>query len=395
MVGVCSYLLVHFWFTRISAVKSGMNAMFTNRIGDYFLTLGFFAIFFTFGSLDYATVFSIAPFINTNVITFISVLLLLGAAAKSAQLGQVKAHIQRLYKLYWYCIWTLIYAENISKALEFYGSIVNDIDQKQLQRQGINQQEINELKMEYQDNIYNSSFLSWFIGFSEGDGSFYITGGKSIFSIHLHLAELTLLYEIKTELNMGSITINKKSNSALLIVKGRKDIENLINIFNGNIFIKKKQIQFEKWVLNFNNKYKCNIVIKNFNFYPSLYNNWLSGFIDAEGCFHVSVCKRKIIQRFVLGQVNAKDEFIFLSKLLEGYYEEYKDQNRVVINYLKTDLLISYLNSYKLRSIKKKSFENWMEIYLYRKNNKNFTELDYKLLKKKASLINQLRKIPS
>jgi len=372
-----------------------MNAMFTNRIGDYFLTLGFFAIFFTFGSLDYATVFSIAPFINTNVITFISVLLLLGAAAKSAQLGQVKAHIQRLYKLYWYCIWTLIYAENISKALEFYGSIVNDIDQKQLQRQGINQQEINELKMEYQDNIYNSSFLSWFIGFSEGDGSFYITGGKSIFSIHLHLAELTLLYEIKTELNMGSITINKKSNSALLIVKGRKDIENLINIFNGNIFIKKKQIQFEKWVLNFNNKYKCNIVIKNFNFYPSLYNNWLSGFIDAEGCFHVSVCKRKIIQRFVLGQVNAKDEFIFLSKLLEGYYEEYKDQNRVVINYLKTDLLISYLNSYKLRSIKKKSFENWMEIYLYRKNNKNFTELDYKLLKKKASLINQLRKIPS
>jgi hypothetical protein len=36
-----------------------------------------------------------------------------------------------------------------------------------------------------------------------------------------------------------------------------------------------------------------------------------------------------------------------------------------------------------------------MEIYLYRKNNKNFTELDYKLLKKKASLINQLRKIPS
>jgi hypothetical protein len=47
-----------------------------------------------------------------------------------------------------------------------------------------------------------------------------------------------------------------------------------------------------------------------------------------------------------------------MSKLLEGYYEEYKDQNRIVINYLKTDLLISYLNSYKLRSIKKKSFEN-------------------------------------
>jgi NADH-ubiquinone oxidoreductase chain 5 len=86
-VGVCSYLLVHFWYTRVGAVKSALNAMFTNRVGDYFLTLGFFAIFFTFGTLDYATVFSLAPYININVITFIAILLLLGAAAKSAQLG--------------------------------------------------------------------------------------------------------------------------------------------------------------------------------------------------------------------------------------------------------------------------------------------------------------------
>ena len=86
-MGVCSYLLVHFWYTRVGAVKSALNAMFTNRVGDYFLTLGFFAIFFTFGTLDYATVFSLAPYININVITFISILLLFGAAAKSAQIG--------------------------------------------------------------------------------------------------------------------------------------------------------------------------------------------------------------------------------------------------------------------------------------------------------------------
>jgi len=64
-----------------------MTAMFTNRIGDYFLTLGFFVIFFTFGSLDYTIVFSLAPYINTNVLGFIALLLLLGAAAKSAQIG--------------------------------------------------------------------------------------------------------------------------------------------------------------------------------------------------------------------------------------------------------------------------------------------------------------------
>lgn len=86
-VGVCSYLLVHFWFTRISAVKSAMNAMFTNRVGDFFLTIGFFTIFFTFGTLDYSIVFSLVSYINVNILTFIAILLLLGAAAKSAQLG--------------------------------------------------------------------------------------------------------------------------------------------------------------------------------------------------------------------------------------------------------------------------------------------------------------------
>jgi len=61
--------------------------MFTNRVGDYFLTVGFFALFYTFITLDYAIIFSLAHDINPKVITFIAILLLLGAAAKSAQLG--------------------------------------------------------------------------------------------------------------------------------------------------------------------------------------------------------------------------------------------------------------------------------------------------------------------
>jgi NADH-ubiquinone oxidoreductase chain 5 len=52
-----------------------------------FLSVGFFAIFWVFGSVDYATVFSIAPYINDTAITVIGLLLLLGAMAKSAQLG--------------------------------------------------------------------------------------------------------------------------------------------------------------------------------------------------------------------------------------------------------------------------------------------------------------------
>jgi hypothetical protein len=86
-IGISSYLLINFWYTRIQANKSGIKALTVNRVGDMFLSVGFFAIFWVFGNVDYATVFSVAPFINETAITIIGLLLLLGAMAKSANLG--------------------------------------------------------------------------------------------------------------------------------------------------------------------------------------------------------------------------------------------------------------------------------------------------------------------
>ena len=87
MVGVCSYLLISFWFTRIYANSSSISAFLTNREGDCFLTVGMFAILWSLGNLDYATVFSLAPYINENVVTIIGICLLIGAMAKSSQVG--------------------------------------------------------------------------------------------------------------------------------------------------------------------------------------------------------------------------------------------------------------------------------------------------------------------
>jgi NADH-ubiquinone oxidoreductase chain 5 len=86
-VGICSYLLVSFWFTRIAANQSSMSAFLTNRVGDCFLTIGMFAILWSFGNIDYSTVFSLAPFINENIVTIIGICLLIGAMAKSSQVG--------------------------------------------------------------------------------------------------------------------------------------------------------------------------------------------------------------------------------------------------------------------------------------------------------------------
>jgi hypothetical protein len=86
-IGISSYLLINFWFTRIQANKSAIKALVVNRVGDMFLSVGFFAIFFVFGNLDYATVFTLAPFINETLLTIIGLLLLFAAMGKSAQIG--------------------------------------------------------------------------------------------------------------------------------------------------------------------------------------------------------------------------------------------------------------------------------------------------------------------
>ena len=86
-VGVCSYLLVSFWYTRIAANQSSISAFLTNRVGDCFLTIGMFAILWSFGNVDYSTVFSITPLISNNIVTIIGICLLIGAMAKSSQIG--------------------------------------------------------------------------------------------------------------------------------------------------------------------------------------------------------------------------------------------------------------------------------------------------------------------
>ena len=86
-VGICSYLLVSFWFTRIEANKSSISAFLTNRVGDSFLTVGMLAIIWSISSLQYSIIFSLSPYINENIVTIVGICLLIGAMAKSSQVG--------------------------------------------------------------------------------------------------------------------------------------------------------------------------------------------------------------------------------------------------------------------------------------------------------------------
>ncbi|MBK8006365.1 MAG: NADH-quinone oxidoreductase subunit L [Gemmatimonadetes bacterium] len=90
-VGLCSYLLIGFWFTEKANADAGKKAFIVNRIGDFGFLVAMFLIWQTFGSLDYANVFGKAADASTHLaggatITAITLFLFLGCTGKSAQI---------------------------------------------------------------------------------------------------------------------------------------------------------------------------------------------------------------------------------------------------------------------------------------------------------------------
>ena len=89
-VGLCSYLLIGFWYEKKSASDAGKKAFIVNRVGDFGFALGVMLIFTTFGTLDFGGVFSQAFSLSStggrNIATAITLLLFLGATGKSAQI---------------------------------------------------------------------------------------------------------------------------------------------------------------------------------------------------------------------------------------------------------------------------------------------------------------------
>ena len=95
-VGLVSYLLIGFWYTRPTAIYANLKAFLVNRVGDFGFLLGIGMVLYYLGSVDYAAVFSVAPQFADNTVslipgthwslmTVICILLFIGAMGKSAQ----------------------------------------------------------------------------------------------------------------------------------------------------------------------------------------------------------------------------------------------------------------------------------------------------------------------
>lgn len=223
----------------------------------------------------------------------------------------------------------------------------------------------------------DTKFLEWFIGFTEGDGSFIVSNNKVYFDITQKLNDIKLLHQIRTELGFGSILERpeKNRNVGVFYVTGKDNFLRIVKIFNGNLVSKYKKEQFCRWLEVFNKQYNENILPIDSNIKPSLDNGWLSGFIDAEGCFiaRVKKCKTSklgsnLFTDFSLAQKEKeilllirnlflnKDTNVRFDKTWSGYVF-YLSNKKLLVK------LINYLKNFPLKSLKRIDFFRWSHIH--------------------------------
>jgi hypothetical protein len=372
-VGICSYLLVNFWFTRIAANQSSISAFLTNRVGDCFLTIGMFIILWSIGNLDYATVFSISPYINETIITLIGICLLIGAMAKSSQVGlhiwlpmAMEGFLNRAFlKLYYMREHPVLSLGPLRFSL--FGKIQDEGQSAENSNRSFSETTCKAFILK------NDKFKLWFIGFCEGDGSFIINkDGYLEFRITQSSKDAQILFMIKKELGFGVVRIQDSiKNTHCYRVRDKKNILKLISIFNGNIFIYSRKEQFKLWLNAFNLKYKENILYLDKKFKPSLNDAWISGFTDAEGCFNCSVYENKsntvklVRLRYILSQKGNTENMDYLANILNGkkHYLKSYDGYNVTVNTTRLSRIIQYFSFYPLRTKKYIIYFNWKKIY--------------------------------
>lgn len=414
-VGISSYLLINFWFTRLQANKAAIKALVMNRVGDWGFSIGLWAIFWTFGNLDFTTVFSLAPFINEELITIISICLLIAAMGKSAQIGLhtwLPDAMEGLYRALLKFRYMREHPETIWSTQELFllgkiqmvgqsagnQTLSNDnvLGSSETTRETLSNNDIDNSLNLNEDPLggplplgtegsarRGSNFKYWFIGFTEGDGSFIVNkNGYLEFKVTQSSIDAQILFYIKKELGFGSVRVQDKNNKTHHFrVRDQKGILKLIHIFNGNLLTERKNNQFKLWLEAFNKAYKTDIQLIQNNNNPTLDNAWLSGFSDSEGCFTISVIKRsesysQVQVRYILSQKNELDLMTKIAALFDGkvtYLKSYDGYN-MTVNLSKLHKVISYFNIYSLKTKKYIDYFNWLKVYKLVINKDHFNE---------------------
>jgi hypothetical protein len=241
-----------------------------------------------------------------------------------------------------------------------------------------------EIFNKYSSKLISNEWLTWFIGFSEGDGAILTTKGKARFV--LTQKEGAILNHIQEILGFG--TVRQFDGYYRFIVTDYQSILLLVHIFNGNLVLHYRQKQLGLWIKALNSDAYLELAHSscasesNISFRkettimkPNLSDAWLSGFTDAEGCFNIAIQPRpktvtgfRVTLRFLLDQKNAESTLLQIRDLFKfGQVFVRGDTNGVYRynnNTFKGLLPVrDYFLAYPLKTKKADSFKHWVEIF--------------------------------
>jgi hypothetical protein len=372
-------------------------------------------------NIDYSTVFSLAPFVNENIVTIIGICLLIGAMAKSSQVGLhvwlpmamegwcnrafLKLHHMRehpaliLGPLKRYFLLGKIQEQGQSAGNYIRCSgMTNLVGETLANAKDIGSSETRREAFILKDNV----FKYWFIGFSEGDGSFIVNkDGYLEFRITQSSLDAQVLFFIKKNLGFGVVRLQDKNNKTHCFrVRDKEGLFKLISIFNGNIFMNTRNIQFKLFIAAYNKEYKQSIVYIDNNYKPGLSDSWLCGFTDAEGCFTCSIMDKPldgglVRLSYILSQKGNFEEMQYLGDLLKGkthYIKSYEGYN-MTVNTTKLSLVIKYFDTHPLKTKKSIVYFNWKKMYKLVMDKKHLTEEGLITIKRYNKNLNRLDKI--
>jgi len=260
-------------------------------------------------------------------------------------------------------------------------------------------------------NHLSDDWLTWFIGFAEGDGAIqtYAEGKRVRFV--LTQKESAILYNIQHKLNIGVVRhfpqgkSGKDNDFYRWMVDEPSHILLLAFLFNGNLALDNRIKQLALWVNALNNRFGSDTIkLNNTPVSITLQDAWLSGFTDAEGCFNVSITANT---RYTLGYVikmryllDQKDNLI-LNKICElfGFGKvTLRSGTDNVYRYTATGFkplndVISYFKLFPLYTKKAISFEKWLTVHNQVSNKLHLTNeglAQVRILQKQINLNNSM-----
>lgn len=197
--------------------------------------------------------------------------------------------------------------------------------------------------------IPNDTFLQWFVGFSEGDGSFVINKRKELqFILVQGSVNKVLLDNVYSILRLGRV-LKQGIRTHRLVIQRREQLELILILFNGNIMLPSKKTQFNKFFDAFYKKKQINggqaLAYVKTNIRPSKFDAWLLGFTEAEGSFSASLLKNSNAYRtrFVISQKHDVNLPV-LSSLIILFGAGFIDGHHVKDNY---SFIVSNLTNVK------------------------------------------------